>query len=97
MIPNPSDDQPPPTRPARFQYRLSTLFLLMLVVSVLSAAAAGLVRQGVAATAMPGEFYLVMLIAAPLGVMIVLSLFYAVLRRWGNRLPPNDQDRSEPP
>ena len=76
----PSADQSPPGRRGPFQFRLGTLFLLMLVVSVVASALAGLLRRGTASAAMPWEFYLVMLVAAPLGVMIVLSLLYAAIR-----------------
>lgn len=97
MISSPSDDPQTPRRPRRFQFRLSTLFVLMFAVSVLSAAVAGLVRQGVVATAVPEAFYLAMLTAAPLGAMIVLSLFYAFQHWLGRRPQPKDPDRSEPP
>lgn len=94
MIPNSSDDQPPPAPRSRFQFHLSTLFLLMLMVSVLAAAAAGLVRSDPARTAVPREIYLAMLIAAPLGVMILLSAYYALLRWWGRK--PRQEDRDPP-
>lgn len=96
MISNPSDDPQTPRRPGRFQFRLSTLFVLMFAVSVLSAAMAGLVRQGGGDSAVPEEFYLAMLTAAPLGAMIVLSLFYAVQNWWGRRPPPDHPDGPPP-
>jgi len=97
MIPNPADDPPTPRRPGRFQYRLSFFFVLMFAVGALSAGVAGLVHQGTVATVVPGELYVVMLTAAPLGAMIVLSLFYAVQHWLGKRPPSDDSEPPEPP
>jgi len=63
----------------RFQFRLATLFLLMVVVGVVSAAIGGLV-QGRVASRVPREFFVVMLAAAPLGLMILLSVLHAAPR-----------------
>jgi hypothetical protein len=68
---------PEPQPPHRwYQFSLARMFLLTTLVSVLVAAWSGLVRfQG----SMPIGFY-VMTIAAPLAIVIVLSLLHALGR-----------------
>ncbi|MEN6494608.1 MAG: hypothetical protein ABFD16_09985 [Thermoguttaceae bacterium] len=73
---------PEPQPPHRwYQFSLARMFLLTTLVSVLVAAWSGLVRfQG----SMPIGFY-VMTIAAPLAVVIVLSLLHALGRLLDHR------------
>jgi hypothetical protein len=68
---------PEPQPPHRwYQFSLARMFLLTTLVSVLVAAWSGLVRfQG----SMPIGFY-VMTVAAPLAIVIVLSLLHALGR-----------------
>jgi len=75
-------EEPEPRPPHRwYQFSIARMFLLTTLVSVLVAAWSGLVRsQG----AMPLSFYVVMTIAAPMGMAIVLSLWHA-LGRWLER------------
>ena len=49
-----------------------------------SAGVGGLVEPRIAGRAVPREFFMVMLAAAPLGVTILVSLVYAALR-WTDR------------
>lgn len=72
---------PEPQPPHRwYQFSLARMFLLMTLVSVLTAAWSGLIRyQG----SMPLGFY-VMTMAAPVAVVIVISLWHA-LGRWLDR------------
>lgn len=64
-----------------YQFSLARMFLLTTLVSVLVAAWSGLVRfQG----SMPIGFY-VMTVAAPLAIVIVLSLLHALGRRLDRR------------
>lgn len=72
--------EPRPSR-RRFQFPLSRLFLLMTLVSVLSAAGAGLMRAK--DSELPG--FVLMLVAAPLATMIVLSLWFALVRLFSSR------------
>ena len=68
---------PPKPVPRRVQFGIRTLLLIMLLVSVLAAIGGGLARTG---DGKPNVTLIVMAIAAPLGVMILLSLIETFLR-----------------
>ena len=76
--PQRDDDGPGPRRP--FQYRLSTLFLLTTVMSVLSMALGGIYRHGGSGDALKVRFILITLLA-PLGLVILLGLWHLLTRR----------------
>lgn len=78
MAPDPAPSEPPP--PRRYQFRLGFFFLLMTLVAALAAGASGLLRLGQAVERPPEEVFLVIVVAAPLGLSIVLSLYYSLLR-----------------
>lgn len=70
-------ETPEPTPPGRWhQFSLARLFLWMTLVSVLAASWAGLTRQD---RPVPLGFVL-MVAAAPLAMVILLSLFQAICR-----------------
>ncbi len=93
MAQPPIDEPPAPSPRRRFQFRLSTVFLVTLLVSVAAAAVGGLVQPRLPGRTVPREFFVVMLAAAPLGVTIVLSLVYTVMRWLGRRgRTPDDGD-----
>jgi hypothetical protein len=74
-----------PDRPWRFQFRLSTLLVIMGLFSVLSAALAGMLRRSQGHSVMTPGFYVIMAAAAPIAGMMLFSLTLAVLRliaRW---------------
>ncbi len=71
-----------PSRPRRpFQFSLATLLLMMVLLSVLAAALGGLLRNPLEA-AYPRSFYVAMAAAAPMGALIVISIFHAVAQRF---------------
>jgi len=78
----PDPESPPPRRP--FQFTLGTLLLVTALVSVLAAALGGLLRRRQGAFEMPPGFFVLMTIAAPVAVLIFLSLAQSLLR-WLNR------------
>lgn len=63
--------------PRRVQFGIRTLLLIMLLVSVLAAIGGGLAQR---ADGRPNVTLIIMAIAAPLGVMILLSLAETFLR-----------------
>lgn len=70
-----------PERPRKpFQFGLGTLLLLMLLCSVLSAALAGMLRDAEGRSSLPPGFFIFMAAAAPLGLMILMSLYRAIIR-----------------
>jgi hypothetical protein len=73
----------PDTRPQRprrwYQFGLAAILLTTSLVAVLMSALAGLLRGD--AGRMPPGFFIVMAIAAPMAVMIFLSLLRAVTDR----------------
>ncbi len=82
LDPTPPKD-PAPTRP-RFQFGLRTLLLITVMVSVLSAALAGMLRGRFRAPMPPGFFEL-MAAAAPVALLLVVSLIYSAARHLGRR------------
>jgi len=58
------------------------MLLAMILFGVLVASLGGMVRQHAVGAPMPPGFFVLMAIAAPLGLMILLSLLRA-LWRWG--------------
>ena len=73
-----------PRRP--FQFGLATLLLIMLLVSVLAAALGGMLRGRTSVGArLPLGFFVAMIVAAPLAVMILLSLWRSVAGLFGRR------------
>lgn len=79
----PEGERPPAEMPRKwYQYSLASLLLLMAVVSVLASALAGVL--GTHDAQAPRWLFVAMLIAAPMGLMIALSLWVAA-RRWLDR------------
>jgi hypothetical protein len=78
--------EPEPTGPERprFQFGLGTLFLVTALCSVLAAALGGMLRSRAGFSGMPPGFFELMAAAAPVGVVIVLSLLRSAMR-WLNR------------
>jgi hypothetical protein len=72
----PEAELPDPKRP-RFQFGLGTLFLLTALCSVLAAALAGMLRSRAGISPMPPGFFELMAAAAPVAVLILLSLLRA--------------------
>lgn len=78
-------DHRPASEPrGRLQFRLATLFLLMILVAVLAAALGGLLRMGAATPRAPLEFFIAMMAGSPIAVMIAASLFWTG-RHWLRR------------
>jgi len=69
----PDTEFPDPQRP-RFQFGLGTLFLLTALCSVLAAALGGMLRSRRGDSGMPPGFFELMAAAAPVAVVILLSL-----------------------
>jgi hypothetical protein len=80
------EHEPTTTRPprGRYQYSLASLLLLTALVSVLAAALGGMLRREYFDSPTPAVYFLMMAIAAPIGVMIVVSLLRAAVR-WAAR------------
>ena len=76
-------DSPPPRR-NRFTFGLAAMMLLMLMCSILSALLAGMMRHG------DGDQYAYVLVsvAAPVGVMIAISLWAQARKTRKRRRPP---------
>ncbi len=75
-------ETPPPEREPRrrFQFSLGTMLLAVLPISVLSAAWAGMTGFGARNSRFPQAFYVLLAAAAPMGVMIVISVFRGAIR-----------------
>ena len=69
----PDTELPDPRRP-RFQFGLATLFLVTALCSVLAAALGGMLRSRWGSAGMPPGFFELMAAAAPVAVVILLSL-----------------------
>jgi hypothetical protein len=68
------DNGPPEHRPPRFQFGLAALFLLTALCSVLAATLSGLLRDEESRASMPPGFFVLMGAAAPVAIVILLSL-----------------------
>lgn len=79
-MPDPAN--PGPRRP--FQFSLATLLLVMALFSVLAAALGGMLRGHWGTSTMPPGFFELMAAAAPVAVVVVLSLLHS-LRLWLKR------------
>jgi hypothetical protein len=73
-----AEPTPPPRQP--FQFSLATLLLITALLSVLAAALAGMLRRQYGGSSLPSGFFVVMAVAAPMAVMILISLLYSVVR-----------------
>ena len=67
----------------RFQVRLRTMLLVVVPVSVLSAAWAGMVGLGAENRVIPRGFYVLMAAAAPMALMILISLCRSIAQLLG--------------
>ena len=77
----PDVPEPQPPRPRRrFQFGLGTMLLAVLPVSILSAAWAGMMGFGAENSRFPQAFFVLLAAAAPMGVMVLISVCRAVLR-----------------
>ncbi len=83
---NEAGEKPPR---GRFQFGIAAMLLLMALVSVLASAFAGML--GLGASTLPRAFFVAMAVAAPLAVLMVVSLLRAATtlpsryRRWRGR------------
>lgn len=68
----------PPRR--RYQFRLRTLFLITVLVAILSGVLSGILRRS-GGTSTSAALYVAVGIMAPIGVMILFSLWSAAKRR----------------
>ena len=83
-MPETAPGEPQPQRPRRrFQFGLGTMLLAVLPISILSAAWAGMMGLGANSTRVPQGFFILMAAAAPMAVMILISVCRAVLRLLG--------------
>jgi hypothetical protein len=81
---SPDEPQPPPPNPRRrFQFGLGALLLAVVPISLLAAAWAGMMGLGAENSPLPQGFYVFMVIAAPMAVMILISVGRAVFKRLG--------------
>ncbi len=73
---------PEPSKPPRrrLQFGLGTLLLAVVPISILSAAWAGMVGRGARNVRWPPGFFVLMAAAAPVAVMILLSVGRSLLR-----------------
>lgn len=74
---------PDPHQPSRrpFQFSLGCLLLVTTMVAVLAAALAGMWRAHHGDLAVNPEVFRLMAIAAPLAVLMVVSLIYSLVKR----------------
>ena len=79
----PDNDPSEPRR--RFQFSLGSLFLAMLLCSVLSTVLALLLFPQRTSSSLPKGFFTLLAAAAPMAVMIVLSLYQAIVRLINHR------------
>jgi len=76
--------EPQPRRPRRrFQFGLGTMLLAALPISILSAAWAGMIGLGAGSTRLPQGFFVLMAAAAPMAVMILISVCRTIVRLLG--------------
>ena len=61
------------------------MLLLMIPFSILAGALSGMIDPAVGGVRLPRAFFVVLAIIAPMGLMIVLSLFLAVRKRLSAR------------
>jgi hypothetical protein len=78
----PREPQPPRPR-RRFQFGLGTMLLAALPISVLAAAWAGMMGLGARNSRLPQGFFVLMAAAAPMAVMVLISVCRAVIRQLG--------------
>jgi len=81
-----SPDEPqarPPKSRRRFQFGLGTMLVAVVPISLLAAAWAGMMGLGARNSPLPQGFYVLMAAAAPVAVMVLISVCRAVLRRLG--------------
>lgn len=76
----PSSDPQPPRRRRRLQFGLGAMLLAVLPVSVLAAAWAGMMGLGADRPALPRGFYVLMAAAAPMGLVIAISVGRSAVR-----------------
>lgn len=65
----------------RWQYSIGTMLLIMIPFSVLAGALSGMIDPEKSGPQLPRAFYVVLAIAAPMGLMVALSVIL-VLRKW---------------
>ncbi|MBX7165333.1 MAG: hypothetical protein K1X74_03200 [Pirellulales bacterium] len=79
-----SDPTDPPPR-WRLQFGLGTLLLVMLLVGVAAAALGGLLRATASRAAEPLLTFVLLTIAAPLALLMVISLLHTLTAVWRRR------------
>jgi ABC-type transport system involved in multi-copper enzyme maturation permease subunit len=82
------DNKPPEPQPPRFQFGMAVLFLLTALCSVLAAIFSGLLRNDNDAVGMPPGFFILMGAAAPVAILILLSLARSAILWWKRRQRP---------
>lgn len=80
-----SDNEPQPPEKRPFQFGLASMLLVMVLISVLAAALAGMVHRHQGRSTMRPGFFVLMAIAAPIGLMILAGLFRAVTQYFNRR------------
>lgn len=78
-----NSEPPPPRRP--FQFGISTMLWITALVAVLCGALAGMCRERAGAFALPRGFFILMAIAAPVAIMIGVSLILSLRKRLNRR------------
>ena len=79
-MPNTEPTEPSPQR-RPFQFGLGVLLLIMVLTSVLAAALGGMLRGQAGESPLPSGFFVLMAVAAPVAVLILLSLIRAIAKR----------------
>jgi len=80
-----SDNEPQPPQKRPFQFGLASMLLVMVLVSVLAASLAGLLHRHQGRSTMPPGFFVLMAVAAPMGLLILAALFRAVTQYFKHR------------
>lgn len=82
MTNDPPEQPRQPARRRRFQFGLGAMLLAALPVSILSAAWAGMMGLGARNSRLPQGFYVLMAAAAPMALMVLISVCRGVVRLW---------------
>lgn len=70
-------EKPPQRRP--FQFSLATLLFLVLPVSILAGALAGMLHPGTTGVPLPRSFFVILAVMTPVGLMIGVSVVRAAV------------------
>jgi hypothetical protein len=81
MSDTPPIEPKPPGPRRRLQFGLGSMLLAVLPISILSAAWAGMMGVGASQPLLPQGFFVIMAAAAPLALVLFISLGRSALRR----------------